>query len=112
MEMTVTRTDVRKIDPSMISKMGYGEYTRARNKKARIYIFPKGETLLDNLENRRSRPYNLYRKQVIPTVLKAMGLPEDTKVRWSQYAGCSMCPCSPGFIIDSERGTEVFVNVE
>ena len=28
-----------------------------------------------------------------------LGIAPDTKVRWSQYAGCS-CPCSPGFIVE------------
>lgn len=67
--------------------------------KPRIYVFPKGETILEQLETRRQRPYTAYRKEVLPTVMKQLGIPEDTRVRWSQYAGCS-CPCSPGFIVE------------
>ena len=78
--------------------------------KNRVYIFPKGESLLENLMNRKGRPYNEYRKHVMPDVLEAMGLPRHTKVKWSQYAGCS-CPCSPGFIVPG-YGKEVFVDVE
>ena len=80
------------------------------NGKSRVYIFPKGENLVENLINRRTRPYTEYRKQVMPDVLEAMGLARDTKVKWSQYAGCS-CPCSPGFIVPGWN-QEVFVDVE
>jgi hypothetical protein len=67
----------------------------------RIYIWPKGETILENLMNRRDRPYTTYRKEVLPGVLAGLGIRyQDVKVRWSQYAGCTMCPCSPGFILD------------
>ena len=78
--------------------------------KTRVYVFPKGETLMDNLMNRKARPYTVYKKEVLPSVFRAMGLPENTKARWSQYAGCS-CPCSPGFVLDV-RGSDVFVDVE
>ena len=81
-----------------------------RWKASRVYIHPQGESLLDNLMNRKTRPYNEYRKQVIPAVLAALGLPAGTKVKWSQYAGCS-CPCSPGFIVDAVCGKTVFVDV-
>ena len=80
-------------------------------KRTRIYVFPKGETVLANLENRHQRPYNVYRKEVIPAVLEHLGTP-DAKVSWSQRAGCS-CPCSPGFVIkEGDWGREVFVTVE
>ena len=87
--------------------------TRGKNKSinSRIYIWPKGESLINNIENRRQRPYTVYRKEVIPAVLEKMGLPKDTKVRWSQFAGCS-CPCSPGFIIDDHYRKDIFVTIE
>ena len=93
--MKVTRVDVRT-----------GEF----GKKTRVYVFPKGENLMENLMNRKTRPYTTYKKEVLPEVFRAMGLPADTKARWSQYAGCS-CPCSPGFVLDLV-GKEVFVDVE
>lgn len=80
-------------------------------KQTRIYVWPQGESILENLENRRQRPYTAYKKEVIPAVLEKMGLPADTKVRWSQYAGCS-CPCSPGFIVDGDSRRDVHVDVE
>ena len=111
--MQVTRIDVRKADYNAMMKAGYsyGEYTRARDRKCRVYVFPKGESIMDNLANRRQRPATVWKKEVIPAVLAQMGLAADTKVRWSQTAGCS-CGCSPGFIIDNVLGTEVFVDVE
>lgn len=109
--LQATKIDVRKVTTDCIAKMGWSAYSKAMNKKARIYIFPKGESIYENLMNRRQRPHTIYRKEVIPGVLAEMGLPANTKVRWSQYAGCS-CPCSPGFVIDEVHATEVFVTVE
>lgn len=63
-----------------------------------VYISITGETVLENLENRRSRPYNAFRKP-LADLLTARGIP-FTKLRWSQHAGCGMCPCSPGFILE------------
>ena len=80
-------------------------------KQTRIYVWPQGESILENLENRKQRPYTVYKKEVIPAVLEKMGMPADTKVRWSQYAGCD-CPCSPGFIVDGDSRRDVHVTVE
>ena len=90
----------------------WSRYTRAARAATRVYVWPEGESIMENLENRRQRPYTTYRKEVLPYVLDQLGLPRDTKVRWSQHAGCSMCPCSPGFIIDSgPAGVSVSVTI-
>ena len=66
----------------------------------RIYIFPKGESILDNFFfGRHNRPFKMYRERILPTVFERVGWPADTKVRWSPKAGCKMCPCSPGFVV-------------
>jgi hypothetical protein len=80
--------------------------------KTRVFLFPKGETILEQFTvGRHTRPYTQYRKEVLPIVLKRLGLPKGTKVSWSQRAGCS-CPCSPGFIIQNGAyGYDVFVDV-
>lgn len=91
-------------------------------KKPRVYFFVD-ETILENLQNRRSRPYNEYRK-LIPQVLKKANkqqdkelpkFPENTKACWSQKAGCS-CGCSPGFILQTDHwaleGLEIFVELK
>ena len=72
--------------------------------KTRIYFWPRGESIPENLENRRTRPYNEYRR-LLPNVLQAVGV-EDGKnldIRWSQKAGCG-CGCSPGFVVDGWNG--------
>ncbi len=66
---------------------------------ARIYIWVEGESLLQNLENRTVRPYTVYRNEVIPQLVGRGILKDEDRVRWSQKAGCAMCPCSPGFIL-------------
>jgi len=78
---------------------------------SRIYIFIKNETIVENLNNRKQRPYTVYRKELIPSILNQLGLPADTKVRWSQYAGCK-CPCSPGFIISDSYNQNICVTVD
>ena len=70
--------------------------------QARLYVWPANEALSANLANRRSRPYNWYKREVVPAVLSALGLP-NASGRWSQKAGCRMCPCSPGFILDAQE---------
>jgi hypothetical protein len=80
---------------------GKRPWERGYNKESRLSVFVKGENMLENLQNRTSRPSKFYRKEVLPVVLKHFGLTPD-RVQWSQYAGCS-CPCSPGFILKGVR---------
>jgi len=82
---------------------------KRRFKKSRLYIFTKGETILDDLANRRSRPHQMY-KSLLPQIFQALDLPVKP-VRWSQYCGCT-CPCSPGFIIDDDYGMNYSVTME
>lgn len=74
---------------------------REYNEEPRMYVSIQDETVLENLENRRRRPYNVFKKMIaasgIGTVLNLESL------RWSQNAGCKMCPCSPGFIIPTQQ---------
>lgn len=89
-------------------KWGYvddtGYYHRSRRASERpdghsiVYVSVKGETVLDNFVNRRSRPYQALRPIVIEELKKANIQFES--IRWSQNAGCS-CGCSPGFIIQN-----------
>jgi len=80
-----------------------GEPYKESNK---LYLWVSGETLLENLANRHSRPHNYYKKEVLPSILRevATKYPElsiSTDIKdwsWSQKCGCSMCPCSPGFV--------------
>ena len=89
-------------------------YQNGRYVKPRIYFFVKNETLLENMEVRRSRPYNEYRK-LLNEAFTIHGIDSNNiKVNWSQKAGCS-CGCSPGFICqgfdEKLYGKDMFVTV-
>jgi hypothetical protein len=88
------------------------EYSRTNEPhryKNKMYVFVANETLLDNIQNRRNRPYNIYKKEVIPVVMEKLKKKypdyyeqlKDTKWSWNRKCGCSMCPCSPGFVGDT-----------
>ena len=92
-----------------IAKVQVGEQ-HGKYSKIRIYVHPQGESLLANLSNRNTRPHTVYRKEVLPKLFTQLGWNPDTKVKWSQYAGCS-CPCSPGFVVDNVYGRNIWVDV-
>jgi len=81
------------------------------NNKAYIWVF--GESILENLQNRRSRPHKFYQDNILPEVLKQIneqhpefGISTNAKDwGWRSKCGCSMCPCSPGFIQKTGSGT-------
>lgn len=87
-----------------------GEPFRDNNK---AYVWVSGESVLDNLFNRHSRPYKFYQDEILPSILEQVSKehPEfniDTNAKnwgWRSKCGCSMCPCSPGFIQKSASGT-------
>lgn len=60
-----------------------------------VFVNVEGETLLEDLMNRKCRPYTTY-KHLLNAHLQELGIPVDAKLAWNQKAGCS-CPCSPGF---------------
>lgn len=75
-------------------KDSWSEYSKA----PRMYVSVADETILDNLQNRKRRPYNVYKTLIHSSDLHKV---IDTSVlQWSQKAGCTMCPCSPGFILN------------
>ena len=84
----------------------------------KIYIFIDNESVMDNLMQRRSRPWMYYKKEIIPAVMKWLEENEnqvfmDIKskhVSWRQRCGCS-CPCSPGFVLGSSGSIDVFVTI-
>lgn len=85
-----------------------GEPYRWRSK---MYIWPEGETVLDNLFNRRNRPAKVWQEQVIPVILEKLKetnpevyeVIKDQKWGWRQKCGCT-CPCSPGFVSYHDTG--------
>lgn len=71
--------------------------------RARIYVTPANETVMENLvHGRHTRPYNQFKKDILPKLFKMLGL-HNVEAGWSQKAGCSTCPCSPGFIVKSDN---------
>ena len=76
----------------------YSTYSgwKAYSQSPRMYVSVSDETVLDNLVNRKRRPYNVYK-----TLIHSSGISEVlnlSELRWSQRAGCT-CPCSPGFVL-------------
>lgn len=81
-------------------------------RRSRVYVWPVGETILENLQNRRNRPVADYRR-VVTKELRDAGLHGELK--WSQKAGCG-CGCSPGFVYEApiyvdERPCDIHVHV-
>lgn len=76
---------------------GNGRGSRAMRSfysNSRVHVFEQGETILENLVNRRERPSKRYKAVVLAQHPELEG-----RIRWSQTAGCG-CGCSPGFIVD------------
>jgi len=76
----------------------------------KIYIFPEGESILEGLYSRRQRPYKFFKQEILPLVIEDLSKNHKDvfdriggdKWGWRQDCGCSMCPCSPGFVGSSE----------
>ena len=81
----------------------------------KLYIWPEGETILENLYNRHDRPSKLWKKEIIPAVIAKLAQenPEaylavkDEEWGWRQKCGCS-CPCSPGFV--GKKGGQYYIS--
>lgn len=80
--------------------------------KTRIYISLEDETILEHFRSGRfTRPHQVYREEIIPKLIAQGYITQDSKLRWSQKAGCSSCPCSPGFITDQILGHDIYIRV-
>lgn len=103
----------------------------------KMYIFVQDKSIvIENLVHSRSRPYNIYKRYVIPEVLDFINTtPEkidlrglssfpsslqspltnwyeilkDVKWSWNKNCGCSSCSCSPGFIGSEGMPLDIFV---
>jgi hypothetical protein len=73
----------------------------------KLYVFIKDESILENLTNRRNRPYTEYKKTILPKVMETIEKSnprlferiKDKVWSWDKHCGCSACPCSPGFVM-------------
>lgn len=83
--------------------------------KSKLFVFIEGENVLENMQNRMSRPVAEYRKLLAP-IFQMLGV---EKAMWSQHAGCRMCPCSPGFVLDRRvhiddfyLGNDIYITIK
>ena len=104
--MEITKSEIRQND------------WREKAVKGRIYIFTSGENILENLQNRRTRPHKEYRS-ILSDALQLGGMNKNDAdivaktASWSQKAGCR-CGCSPGFIdnFGTLNHKSVFINIK
>lgn len=82
-----------------------------RTAKGRMFVEHKGETLVENLGARLNRDHRFYRRAIVPAVRKHLRLPDEVKFTWTQMAGCTRCPCSPGFVLEGVVGTSIWVTL-
>ena len=68
----------------------------------RIYVHHDDETLEEHFTNRRFRPTAIYRKAALEAMRNAGFDMEGSDMHWSATAGCTMCPCSPGFVVETK----------
>jgi len=84
--------------------------------ETRVYVNEADMDIAENFMERISgveRNHRWYREHILPRVRVLLGLEENAVLRWSRNAGCTMCPCSPGFIVTGERtGREVWVEYQ
>jgi len=74
--------------------------------KHKIYIFHDKESIIDNIIERHNRPYETYKELVLPKLMELLDFKFPShhasvmkeKWSWRQNCGCSVCPCSPGFV--------------
>ena len=90
--MKITNFSLTKRD----FRASYREYSR----KTRLFVFPANETVWENLENRRQRPVAEFRKVAYEALAQLGYTKSDVKLRWDIHAGCAMCACSAGFVMD------------
>lgn len=86
------------------------DWHASQSERTKAYVSITGETLVENFGNRVARPYKAW-KPFVEQALRDNGVP-FTKLAWSQYAGCKMCPCSPGFVCHGSRGKSIWVKLD
>lgn len=70
------------------------------------------QNVLDSIMARGTEPSSFYKK-LAPIVYKELIGHSIDKFSWSRKAGCTMCPCSPGIIVEGQlmQGIDVWVTV-
>jgi hypothetical protein len=97
--------------PNGRSKALVRDYNSARTEyqeTTRVYVSPKNQTLGEQMATRRASPSATF-KRLVQQELANAGY--TGKVRYSRYAGCKMCPCSPGFVLETNLDQDFPVDV-
>jgi hypothetical protein len=88
----------------------YNEQYKRGRKEIVVFVnsnrpFDKGDLVADFVwRQTHKKPYsNKEILDAIEPVLESRGL-DVVKIRYDKYAGCSMCPCSPGYVVTVEPG--------
>ena len=97
---TIKQIQVSKIKASNNERKWGATGNDSRYAPSRVFV-DFGEDVWTHLANRRSRDYTTL-KPLIAAKLTEMGI-EFSKIRWNRYAGCQMCPCSGGFMVEREN---------
>ena len=100
----------------------WGRTNEIKKDRNKIYVFIQKETVLEDIRNRRNRPYKEYKKYLLPKLMEKIKVDnpkifnsiKDKNWKWNQYCGCNTCPCSPGFYGDSsnENVFDIFIDIE
>lgn len=82
-------------------------------RQSKVFFWPETFTLDEHLDGRFKRPYERLRMRM-RSVWRLADIPQEEwprtrEVKWSQKAGCSVCPCSPGFIVARRWGYDLHV---
>lgn len=51
----------------------------------------------------------IMREHTVTALTQEFGEEAPTKLKFSAKAGCTMCPCSPGFITEDRTGYDTFI---
>lgn len=81
-----------------------------KQERSIIYFDITSPVVFAEIQQKKEPYHKVFRKEVLPTVLQKAKLPLDTKVVWSDKAGCS-CGCSPGFLITGQKGFDIYVRL-
>lgn len=109
-----------KIESVTVNEEKYSDRKREPYKyRNKMYVWVSGESVLENLMNRRDRPHVFYKKEIVPLIMEMIKEQNNEvyeKIKnhqwgWRQKCGCSMCPCSPGFVSDGDGMFTISANV-
>lgn len=84
----------------------------AMSGKSVIYVEVASEAFWDSFANRTSRPFSLWKQPILKHFGKEFPEVDCSGMHWYAKAGCTMCPCSPGFILPNHRGVDYWVKLD